>query len=214
MNACILGVNVVKCEQPEDWRLQAALTTSNSARSSNVAEVNSSSQVEYRLVPEFPGYRVGSDGTIWSRFGLSGHRAGFAWRKLLGGKDKDGYRKVILCRSGVRRHARVAALVLELFVGARPCGSVVCHCDGSRDNDAVANLRWDSQRANIADKRRHGTWQEGERNGNAKVTECIVREIRRRRCNGERVVELSAEFGVSKSVVSSICKRRTWKCVA
>jgi hypothetical protein len=171
-------------------------------------------QVEFRPVPGFPGYCVGNDGSVWSRWhrgGRHGYVLADCWRRLTGGIDKDGYRKVILCAAGRRRYVRVASLILEVFVGPCPPGLECCHDDGNAANDRLTNLRWDTHRNNVADKRGHGTHQAGERHGMHKLTADQVREIRRRRAAGEAVAALAREFGVWPGTVSAVVLRRLWK---
>jgi hypothetical protein len=50
----------------------------------------------------------------------------------------------------------VHQLVLEAFVGPRPDGYQACHNDGSRTNNHVSNLRWDTVSANAYDRVDHG----------------------------------------------------------
>lgn len=79
-----------------------------------------------------------------------------------------GYRAVKLQNGGreTRVGLRVHVLVLEAFVGPRPEGYVGCHNDGDIDNNTPPNLRWDTQKANLADMKAHGTdWQ-------SRVTRC------------------------------------------
>lgn len=75
--------------------------------------------VEYRDVPGFPGYRVGSDGSLWSK--LLGSNRGFSdtWRRLKPGNSK-GYHLHLLYNNGKRVTRFVHRLVLEAFVGPRP----------------------------------------------------------------------------------------------
>lgn len=177
--------------------------------------------VEYRDIPGFPVYRVGNDGTVWScltRKGLGGRKGsvtviGSHWSELVGSLDKDGYRKLILCAAGRRRTARVNILVLEVFVGPPPPGTVSAHGNGVRTDNRLSNLRCATQQSNVADKLLHGTHQCGERNGNCLLTESAVKEMRRRRAAGESIASLSAAFNVSQPTVSAICCRRLWKHV-
>ena len=52
------------------------------------------------------------------------------------------------------------------------------------------------------------------RNSNMKLTAEEVMEIRTRRANGERGVDLAREFGMSPDTISDIVRRRTWKHLA
>lgn len=163
--------------------------------------------VTYKPVPAFPDYRVGDDGTLWSQ-------ASGEWRQLVGGVDKDGYRKAILCCSGQRKYVRIHALVLEVFSGEHPPGKVAAHKDGSRQNNQLSNLKWKTQKENIADKLEHGTAQRGEQGSNAKLTEQQVLAIRVSRKCGALLDDLAAQYGVTKSTICAIATRRLWKHVA
>lgn len=171
--------------------------------------------VDYRDIPGFPGYRVDIDGNVWTslRKASRGYAASGQWRRLRGGLDKDGYRKIILCCNGRRRYARVHMLVLELFIGPAPDGMISAHENGVRSDCRLSNLRWDTQKNNIADKKRHGTHQSGEKHGQAVLRSEQVREIRACRLSGEKSVDIARRFGVSPSTVSAIVTQRLWKDV-
>lgn len=68
-----------------------------------------------------------------------------------------GYRAVTLSKGGKTKKVRVHNLVLEAFVGPRPCGLMGCHDDGDLNNNLLSNLRWDTQASNVSDAVRHGT---------------------------------------------------------
>lgn len=70
---------------------------------------------------------------------------------------QTGYKMVTLWRNGVERQRTVHSVVMEAFEGPRPEGAQVCHNDGTRDNNALENLRYGSPRENSMDRRRHGT---------------------------------------------------------
>lgn len=72
----------------------------------------------------------------------------------------DGRKTVQLSVGKRMRSYRVAALVLEAFVGPRPPGQEACHRDGNPTDDRLANLRWDTRSGNMQDTVRHGRhWQ-------------------------------------------------------
>lgn len=174
-----------------------------------------SDQVEFRLIEEFPGYAVGSDGTVLSclchgkRFS---QRTG-PWRFMKLMNSSNGYKQVLLTnRDGVPKFCRIHVLVLTAFVGERPSGMVACHFpDSDRTNNHVSNLRWDTLRANMKDRAIHGTNPVGVKNPMAKVNESIVRKIREESLtSGKCYREIAEEFSVSKSLVYQIVKRRIW----
>lgn len=174
-------------------------------------------QVEYRDVPDFPGYRVGTDGSAWSRK-LGGRYSKSCrrnWKRLKAGLNSDGYPTVTLYRENSKPVVRtVGAIVLTTFVGPCPAGMECCHNDGDPANNALSNLRWDTHASNIADKKQHGTEHQGEAHYRARLTERAVMEIRRRYASGEIAKVLAAEFAIKKGTVYDIVYRRAWKHVA
>lgn len=60
-------------------------------------------------------------------------------------------------REGRRRHFKVHHLILELFVGPRPDGSLGLHWDDDPNNNHVSNLRWGTSSDNQLDRVRLGT---------------------------------------------------------
>lgn len=168
--------------------------------------------VEYRPVPGFPNYRVGTDGAVQSRFvpGTRG-RVGDTWHTLKPvRRSQAGYQAVGLQHQGRTRQCYVHALVLEAFVGPRQPGQCCRHLDGDSNNNRPDNLAWGTQAENVADQVRHGTFPRGSKSFHAKLNEGQVVEIRRRLCAGEKGYRLAHEFGVSKQSVSHIRLRRCW----
>src|SRR5215813_4747451 len=171
--------------------------------------------VEYRDIQGHPGYRAGSDGSIWScRRRGSGRapRLTGTWRQMTAVSQTTGYLAVLLSPS--RRHHLVHTLVLLAFVGPRPAGMQCCHRDGDRTNNRLENLRWGTWRDNYADQIRHGTDGRGERNPRAKLTEADVRHIRSQyAAGGVTQKQLAAQHGVTQSVISHAITGRRWSHV-
>lgn len=93
-------------------------------------------------------------------------------------------------------------------------GQVVRH---SCDNPPCVNpahLLVGSQADNVADMHERGRGNRGSVNGQAKLTEYVVAEIRRRAAAGEMKKRLAREYGVDPSTITSITKRRSWRHVA
>lgn len=168
------------------------------------------STVEYRDVQGWPGYKVGSDGSVWSNHVARCLPSGDEWHSLVGSRGKNGYVLVSLHAPGVRRRRYVHHLVLEAFVGPCPPGMETCHFpDPARNNNALCNLRWDTRSANARDTRRVG-----EQTSRAKLTEQQVRWARRACAAGVMLKTIAAALGVSGSAVSMIVSRRRWGHVA
>lgn len=135
-------------------------------------------------------------------------------RKLAGGSivqpifHKDTkYLVVNLSGDGKRKQVLVHRIVLESFIGACPTGKEACHSDGDRRNPVLSNLRWDTRKNNHADKKLHGTWQGGEKNGNAKLDRNLVLHIRQ---SGKTIKQLVREIGVSHGCIEKAKYRATW----
>lgn len=156
-------------------------------------------EVEWRRHPKYPEYELSSDGNV---------RSIYTMRPLVGRIDKDGYRALVLCTGGRRINARVAAMVLEAWVGPRPSGFVARHLNGVRADNRPSNLTWSTQKDNIGDKIRHGTQQIGERGSRTILTEA---QARRAKFGVESVKALAAEFGVARITIYQIRAGRNWR---
>lgn len=169
-------------------------------------------EVEYKLVPEFPNYRVGNDGSVW-RYWPGGERKPPRW-KIMRPKvcKKTGYHQVTLCKGNVKHSRRVHGLVLESFVGPRPTGMMCRHFpDGNRTNNRLSNLQWGTYVENQADRVSHGTDSRGVKHPSVKLTEQQVIEIRQSFM--PRVITygvLAKRYGVTKWHIADILLRKCW----
>lgn len=166
------------------------------------------SDVEYRPVPGFPGYEVGDNGTVRSykkRFGGT-----MLFPALLRpAMNEAGYEHVVLMLDGRAITRAVHRIVLEAFTGPCPEGMEGCHNDGNPSNNRRENLRWDTSRANIADKESHGTMLRGESLPSSKLTDLAVVDIRRRFLTTSRI-ELANEYGVTPDTITFAATGRRW----
>jgi hypothetical protein len=172
--------------------------------------MSAQSTPQYRDVPDFPGYRVGDDGSVWGRLSLNGiGPMKDDWRRLSPGNCR-GYHLYGLQRGGRRYNRTAHRLVLEAFVGPRPPGTECCHGDGNRGNNALANLRWDTRKSNHADALRHGTHPRGEGHGNATMTEADVEAVAVLLAEGFSRTEVALQTGVDLGTVSRIALGKAW----
>lgn len=165
--------------------------------------------IEYRDVEGFPGYRAGSDGSVWSCF--LGPKITDQWKRLKPGIHQSRatasrqYLYLHLWHNGRRRTRLVHRIVLEAFVGPRPRGMECRHLDGNPRNNSLSNLCWGTHEENTADSRRLDRFA-------TKLTEAQVRAIRSRYAAGGVLQrELAAEFDTTRMNVSSIINRQSWK---
>lgn len=168
-----------------------------------------------RHCPGWLGYAVTDRGEVWSCRSCS--RYGHGWRRLKPAFHiKDNYRSVVLQKDRKGHTVKVCRLVLEAFVSARPHGMEVCHNDGTRTNDHVANLRWDIHIENIRDSMRHGTsiclGFVGSAHPRATVSESDVIMIRylAAYCSLREIGQL---YGVNNCTIATMIQRRSWKHV-
>lgn len=176
-------------------------------------------EVEYRDIPGFPGYRAGSNGTIWSRWRTcrQGKILTDHWHQMklsVQKKRSEGRRYLYLnlCRDGKPTTFHVHRLILLAFVGPRPEGMECRHLDGNPANNNITNLTWGTKQENTEDCRKHNRYHVGEKHPRSKLTTEQVIEIRRRYATNKLLLrELAEEFNVNIANISTIIKRKSWK---
>lgn len=156
----------------------------------------------------FPDYQVSNMGRVRSRkksikFPLPEN----GWRILKGGKDKDGYRRLVLCTEDNRKSVKIAHLVYEAFIGERSPDKVIRHRNGNNQDDRAENLKQGTQAENINDKFEHGTIARGCSHGKSKLSESQAKQIK---SSNLSTTELAKMNGVSLSCVCDIKAGRTW----
>lgn len=174
-----------------------------------------SDTVEYREIQGHPGYRVGSDGTVWNSWVNCrwGRRRADRWKQLKPGVHGKGYLYVNLTPpAGKYRTFRVHRLVLGAFVGPCPPGMECRHLNGVKTDCRLENLAWGSPEENRQDNHRAGSYGGGEGHTQAVLTEAAVRQIRDRyAAGGVTQKQLAAEHGVAATTVAAVLSRRSWK---
>jgi hypothetical protein len=121
---------------------------------------------------------------------------------------------VHLYRDGEGTSRLIHHLVLEAFVGPRPPGMEGCHGPRGALVNSLDNLSWGSPEQNQGpDRVRDGTSNRGERQWQAKLTEAVVIECRRRYAAGETQQVLAAEFGVDGAAMSQAITGAHWAWV-
>lgn len=179
-----------------------------------MAEGKSTSQIEYRQILAFPGYRVGTDGSVWSCWKSTGRgRAicGNEWRRLKESPSQDGHLRVYPCREGKPHQMQISRLVLEAFTGPCPEGMQACHFpDSNPANNNLNNLRWDTGKSNWADRIVHGSVTRGEKNGKHILQSHEVIEIRKLFDAGVCLRTIAEKFNTVISNVRWIGIRKTW----
>lgn len=161
---------------------------------------------EFRLIPNYPDYCVGDDGSVWSsKYGN--------WRRLKTSIDREGYHRVKLHNPDKKpKDFFVHVLVLTTFVGPRPAKMECLHDDSNPGNNCLHNLRWGTKCENEEQRKEIGK-QKGEGNIAAKITEKTVIWIRQQYQQGTTYRELGSRCGLDASTVGRIVRRDLWSHV-
>lgn len=117
--------------------------------------------------------------------------------------NKNGYGRIAYGRGGYLMH-RVS---YEVFVGAIPDGLLVCHKCDNRACVNPAHLFLGTNADNLQDMTQKGRSSRGERRYNAKLNQQAVSEIR---ASNERLTNLAAKYGVSRSLIGKVKQGRAW----
>jgi hypothetical protein len=174
--------------------------------------------VRYKAIPNFPGYRIGIDGSVWTRFVLLRPRSprveGKIWRMMKRTTNKSGRLVVGLYRNGKNNSRYVHRLVLEAFVGPCPLDMECRHFpDRNPANCCLSNLSWDTKQQNMADKIMHGTDMRGSKHHKSILTEKDILKIRLLLQRGKPQKEIAKLNHVSQQTISAIATGVIWKHV-
>lgn len=154
--------------------------------------------VHTELCPEYPEYRVGIDGSVWSS------SKNGSWFKLKYAVNKKTGRRYVTLRTTNKMY--VSYLVLVTFVGPCPPGKEVCHENGDCSDDRKTNLRWDTHHNNMLDKIEHRTTPRGQDSALSKITDNDADAITARFKNGENANDLAEEYGIGVKYVRAIAR--------
>lgn len=116
--------------------------------------------------------------------------------------------------NGKRACYFVHRLVSQLFVSGYFDGAVVNHKDGIKDNNKFTNLEWVTQSYNVQHAYDNNLTdinkKLGSNNPRSRINEKLAKKICERLKKGERVVRIYERYGLTKSIVLSIKKKKSW----
>jgi len=124
--------------------------------------------------------------------------------------DWVGYPTAMISMKNKKYGFFVHRMVAQVFIGPCPEGMQVRHRDGDRGNPHKDNLLYGTQNENEADKKLHGRTNNGERNGQSKLTRKDVSDIRELLAKGVYQKEIATMFGVVQSLISQIHRGKIW----
>ena len=149
-------------------------------------------------------YYVSTDGNVYSK-----KKSGLVLLKQR--PSTNGYMRVCLTVDNKQHRKTVHALVLTAFRGRRPDGLVCRHLDGDKRNNALLNLAWGTQAANIEDQRRHGTMYGGERHHLVTVPDAVVYIARTLFEQGYTQKQIANMLGLTRDVVHNYVRGKSRK---
>ncbi len=181
----------------------------------NIAEIEAREQAATTgiLLPIllYPGYKADAFGHIWS---VDTNWRGCGVRQLREELTREGYLTVRPTHWGTRRRRRVHRLVALAFLGPPPSlPQEVRHLNGNPVDNRPMNLAWGSRQDNADDRERHGRTARGSANGQSRLTEGVVRQVRRMLELGYRQYQIAGIYGVDQRTVSRIKTGETWSHV-
>ena len=168
----------------------------------------------WKPIKNFPGYDISDYGRVRTWRDSQGRTYGRSMSHIIT-QDKakhGGYPSVRIVKNGHYKHLCVHKLVLESFRSERKKGFECRHLDGNPQNNHLDNLAWGTSLENKNDIRRHGGhMNRGVFNGNSKINEKIVAEIKhlleQRNLSQSRIAK---QFKISQPHVCGINKNRYW----
>ena len=163
----------------------------------------------------FEKYEISNDGLMRNKRPRSDRP-----ELLKGSLDKDGYVRYSPYSGGKLWNRRAHRIVWESFVGPIPPGMQINHKNGIKGDNRLENLEVVTPSQNTL----HGfrvlgrkpciNPNPGTKNGNAKLNDASVREIRTLIQTGLSDKDIGARFGVSPASIWFIRTKRTWTSVA
>jgi len=174
--------------------------------------------VRFSLLPECHAYAIGDDGSVWSRWKINSAGRGKPlprtmdgdWKRLNPSSDAVGRKVVNIAYPAGIKQEKVHRLVLAAFVGECPDGMIACHNNGDHSDNRLDNLRWDTPKANEADKLIHGTHNMGERCGTSKMKLADVVCALERYRNGEPSKSIAKDYGVTANHIARLARGERW----
>ena len=122
-----------------------------------------------------------------------------------------GYIQLNLFKNGNYKTHLVHILVAKHFVDNPKNYTQVLHIDDDPGNPHYSNLKWGTQSHNIQECADKGRGFIGSKNGNSKLKESDIPEIKRLLAEGVSAYRISKNYKISKHAILSIKNNKTWQ---
>jgi HNH endonuclease/NUMOD4 motif len=162
-------------------------------------------------IPDYIGrYSISDMGNVLS---MNWNRTGLVCL-LQQNNNPNGYPTVGLSNGSRETHKThpVHRLIMLSFVGPRPKGLYINHKNGIKEDNRLSNLEYctPSQNAQHAYDTGLQLPTSGEKNGQSKLTDILVVEIKNKIAAGIEQKLLANEYGVSRATICMIATGKRW----
>lgn len=124
------------------------------------------------------------------------------WIRMKPRLNNGGYYLITLCKKQYYLHR----LICEIFYGESPQGMEACHNDGNKNNNHPSNLRWDTRKNNMADKKKHGTSLGGIDKYKFKDEDILIIKYLNQFCTQK---EISQIYSTTQSYINKLIHHRS-----
>lgn len=176
---------------------------------------DSQSQIEYwKPIPDFEEiYEISNLGRVRTRISRKGTVKGAILNPEI---TEFGYKRITLTKDKVRKRIMVHRLVLLTFVGDPPEDKTdTNHKNKDRSDNRLCNLEWVTPSENMYHSYSYGNrgTARGSGNGNAKLSEEDILQIRKLYAEGQTQSGLARIFDVTQVTIWRVVHGNSWKHV-
>ncbi|MCP1120097.1 HNH endonuclease [Robbsia andropogonis] len=179
----------------------------------NLPSESGVSDERWVAIEAYPDYAVSDHGRIKRLTSRTCAKAGAILKTPPRSKARQ-YPSVDLCRIGQKKRTElVHILVAKAFLDPAPFeGAEVNHIDGNKANPYFKNLEWITSSGNKVHAYESGLSDaKGEANGQSKLTDSAVLEIRMLAAKGAASAKfLAVRFGVNERTIQDVVRRVSW----
>lgn len=154
----------------------------------------------WRSVPTYDNYIASNKGNVAKIMQLKPHDRGFL--------------KIKIQVDGIRKDYYIQRLVAETWIKPIMEDELVIHINRDHRDNRVSNLLVVTKKEHIQNLFAKGVMKQGDRrgvkNGNNKITNADVIEIRRRYDQGESPIKIAEDYPVGDSMICFIGLRKHW----